>query len=194
MQCVGSCKSGNVSIISPPYAKYTHQRQKKDDKVENMAGRTRYQSSQQKSMLMGSINDMAKNGDFINPEEFLHADADTRLLTLITSINKLHNRFDSLEQGLSGDDGFCARLEKVEGEVEEISSRENTVISEVNMLKGIVQRQEQQISSLSHQVVDLQARLMAENLLISGLIEFESEEGLSQSGPKFSPTSRGSRG
>ena len=186
MQCVNACASkqnADMSITSPPYLKSKDESAVKTKKDDKMAGHTRYQSSQQKSMLMGSIQDMEKNGDFVNAEEFLKADSDTRLLALITSLNKLHNRFDNLEADISGEKGFCARLEKVEIDLAEVNEKSVGAANDVQILKGIVHKQENQIASLTGQVVDLQARLMSENLVIVGIIEFNTDEEITAGPP-----------
>ena len=184
MQCSLKCSTNDSTIVSPPYCKEvsvvnTNLQRQQNDKNSKMSGRTRYQSAQQKALLMGSLEDMAKNNEeFVNPDDFLKSDSEARLLTLITSINKIHLKIDGIESTLSGDDGLCARVEKVESKIVDVSEQGTCLESEVKLLKGIAQRQEEQIGSLMGKVSDIQSRMMSENLIITGIIEFEKEQEL----------------
>ena len=187
MQCLSS-HSQTTTVSSPPYIKVTpktkkgkreHERRKDGDKKTDMAaqGRTRYQSQQNQAALMGSLEDISSSNDFVKPDEFLKADSDTRLLTLITSLNKLHHKFDALNGDIHDEsNGIIPRLKSIEEEVEEVQSENSTLKFEWEIMKGTVQRQAQQIESLTGQVIDVTARLMGENLLFSGIGEKKSEK------------------
>ena len=61
--------------------------------------RTRNKSYQQ-AVIMSSFEDMAKEADFIDPEAFAKSDNDAKLLTIITSLNKLHTKLDTVNNDI----------------------------------------------------------------------------------------------
>ena len=181
MQCLLKCDANkSLAIVSPPYesalaSKSTpkqlkHDKRSKQREVDKMSGRTRSKSTQQKDSQMGTLEDMAES-NFIEPDVFLKSDQETRLLTIITGINKIHHRFDKLEQEFSKENGVLPRLTKVESAVEEVSSEGCKYKSELDILKGVVQRQEEQIGALTSQILDVKSRMMSEHLIMSGIVE-----------------------
>ena len=73
--------------------------------------RTRNKSYQQ-ATLHDEIVEMAKEADFINPETFAKADIEEKLTTLMTSLNKLHNKFDTINDNLNKEpDGLIPKLD-----------------------------------------------------------------------------------
>ena len=49
---------------------------------------------------MGTIEEMARQSDFINPEAFATSSMDKKLLTMVTSLNRLHTKFNGVHDNI----------------------------------------------------------------------------------------------
>ena len=141
--------------------------------------RVKQKSQQQNSTNMPSIAEEEpgqpkSNPDFISLETFDKTTQDQKLTTIITSLNKLHNKFDSIHNDLYKDkDGIVARIETVEDGSEAILDDQELMKFEMSIMKGVIQKQECQIDQLLKKVDDLASRQMSSNVTISGITEGE---------------------
>ena len=135
-------------------------------KSSNRITRSRNKSYQQ------AMDDTGKPAvqDFIAVETFEKTNQDQKLVTIITSLNKLHTKLDTINNDLYKEkEGVWAKLESAEDNVEKVADDTEMVKFEMAILKGVVQRQEKQIEQLQNKVQDLTVRQMTNNIIISGL-------------------------
>ena len=140
-------------------------------KVSSMSSwyRTRNKSYQQET-LDSNFEEMVKEADFINPETFSKANINEKLTTLMTSLNKLHRKFDTINDDLSKEaDGIVPKLDKQREDLDTVLEETDILKFEVCILRGVVHKQEKQISSLTERVNDLVMRSMSDNIVITGL-------------------------
>ena len=176
------------SIKSPPYVMAAspgkvHIPTKKDHETfvyPKRKSRIPFTRSRNKSYQQAATAGMTEEGkavsDFIAKESFEKISHDDKLLTIITSLNKIHTKLDNVHTDLYKDkDGLWCRLESNEDQVVTTQSDQEVMRFEMSVMKGVIQRQEKQIESLVDRVNDLTARQMAANITISGLIE-EADE------------------
>ena len=134
--------------------------------------RSRNKSYQQATQQGTAMEEVAKVSDFVPVEAFQKSDSDQKLTTIITSLNKLHNKLDNVNSDLYREkDGIWTCLENAEESVEEILDENERLKFNLKVLQGVVQKQERQIQHLITKVEDLTARQMNDNITISGLIE-----------------------
>ena len=181
MQCLSKNKPQHQTVASPPYIQTGLREDQKNEtgykSARKMAAtqiRTRFQSQKETSSNpMGSIEDMMKESKgFVNPEDFLKSNEETKLMTLITSMNKLHAKFDTLNEDLyKEEEGFVPRLGAVEADISDVQNENAQLRSDLKIIKGVVQRQEEKIASITDQLIELTGRSMAENLVFSGVHE-----------------------
>ena len=140
----------------------------------------------------------------INMEDFEVVDMNDKLNLLMSAINKInttfHLKFEELTQTFQRDvTGVAARVTALETTTEELMARvddmesntapENVIIrlnsleaenaqlrDELTIVKGLVQVQDKQIVTNKNKIVDLTARSMAKNIVISGIEGDDGEE------------------
>ena len=138
--------------------------------------RTHNKSHQQPVSTGATIEDQTKMSDFINPESVEKISQDQKLAIIITSLNKLHNKFDNIHTDLYKEkDGMWARLEGAEDQIESTCENTDNLKFELVIMKGIVDRQQKQIEHLTAKVDDLTLRQMSSNITISGLLPAVTE-------------------
>ena len=181
-------KTSNVSegLISPPYAMQSPGKQlpsKKDHELftfPKKRNKTPFTRSRNKSYQKATNPEDATSkviSDFIAPDMFEKSDHDQKLTTIITSLNKLHNKLDSINTDLYKEkDGIWPRLETAEDSLENVADSQDSLRFEMTVMKGVIQKQEEQITTLVHKVDELTMRSMAANITISGLIQEEATE------------------
>ena len=204
MQCALKCAAGNKDIISPPYTlnrtqltpsppKSVQRQIIKHEAYKMSEFRTRNRSyrqalgailedteprtTQQHNFNMSSKDKKGTSTDFVNPDQFSKATMEDKLVTLVTSLNKLHTKIDTINTDLhKEEEGFIPRFIQAEVNIEDILDENEALKFEVGILKGLAHRQQEQILNLNGRVDDLVSRQMSDNILISGLI-FKQEEG-----------------
>ena len=139
--------------------------------------RSRNKSYQQATQSEDSTTAAKVASDFISPEMFSKADSDQKLASILTSLNKLHSKFDTINTELYRDkDGVWPRLETAEDNLATTMDTQEMMKFEMAVMKGVIQKQEVQIGMLTKKVEDLTARSMSSNITISGLIVNDSDE------------------
>ena len=189
MQCAGrllrsgcASKEDQVSLpLSPPYS---YELSSSNGRYI-MTTRTRSRSNQQGKPSPSSSAPVKDNevmskptvSGFINPDSFTKSSIDDNLLTLVTSLNVLHQKFDNVDSDLNKDEeGLVPRFKEVEDNINDVIDENDALRFELDILKGVVHRQETQIESLIGKVNDLTARQMTDNVIISGLLPPSKEE------------------
>ena len=100
--------------------------------------------SYQQAVLKGTLLDMAKQVDFIDAEAFVKGTHDQKLLTIISSLNKLHVKFDGVYEDIHNEkEGINAKLNEITETVENLVTEGEQHNFEIKMLRGVVARQEQ---------------------------------------------------
>ena len=121
-----------------------------------------------------------KKQDLISPDQFSKSDMDTEMLTLITSLNKLHQKIDSFTGELhseeEGKEGITPRLTQVVADASTALGESASLKFEVGILKGVVHKQQQQISMLTSKINDFTARQMNDNLIVTGILPSEESD------------------
>ena len=183
MQCLAKphLKGKRSPIKSPPYVQdatskdiFTPQR------VHNMETREtrRRNKSYMQATTMGTIEEMAKQADFINPEAFNKASMDEKLLTMVTSLNKLHVKFDAMDEILhKKDEGLVPKMEALGTDVDDIAVEHDGIKFELEITKGLLHKQGLQIQQILEKLTDISARQMKDNLTITGLVEPQNGQG-----------------
>ena len=138
----------------------------------------------------------------VKMEDFEAVDINDKLNLLMAAINKIntgfHYKFEELSRRI--DEDMTSHMEKYESLQQEITARiddlgnnlpqnatllkciedleaENSMLQDdVTVIKGLLQVQDKQISGNKEKIVDLTACSMANNVVISGLLETEKEE------------------
>ena len=119
--------------------------------------------------------------------EFLEADNNTsKMIKLIKCVEGLHNTMDSQDKKLvaldDADnhpiDGVEPQLQKVQlqvedtmGKVTKLEAENKSLHVELDLVKGQFLKHEKKLSIQSEKLVDLTARSMSNNIMISGLPE-----------------------
>ena len=183
MSCLWNCKTSANWYKSPPYGGFSRivtTSKGVDPYKMSKSGspyKTRKQSqSHRQAVLMGSIEEMAKQSDFIDPEAFAKSDNDDKLLTIITSLNKLHNKFDSINDELYKEsregekEGLVQRVADATVHIGDLTIEKENQQADMLIMKGIIARQEQQIDMLNRKVNELQSRQMSDYMSITGLL------------------------
>ena len=142
-----------------------------EDSGRILRGRNKSYQQAQASGAMGSITEGEESSDFINPDSFAKSTVDDKLTIIMASLNKLHNKFDTVHDVLyEKDTGLVPRMDAAEEKIEKLEETEEYSEFNITVVKGILHRQQQQIQTLTDQVGDLQTRLMSENIMITGLL------------------------
>ena len=124
----------------------------------------------------------------INMEDFQKVDINDKLDLLMAAINKIntnfHYKFTELSKKLTDEEqGALPRLHDVEVSVSEIQDRLDTLeatnaqlLDELEVVKGILQVQDKTISNNASRIINLTARSMSKNVVISGVTGDEKGE------------------
>ena len=126
------------------------------------------------NLLMSAINKVNTNFhlkiDSIKVELLGHKTAMEPCIKELEKLNQeLTARVDDLEHKCAGYNDLCERTEKIELENAKLKD-------DVAILKGFVQVQDKAISSNQKKIVDLTARSMANNVIVSGIPETDVNE------------------
>lgn len=173
--------------------KTTEMPESQENKKEMRRGR---HSSYRKAVEsdMGTIQELLTGP--IDEKEFQIANTDDKLSILASQFNKINMTFDNelrevnkkldqkltqIENSIEDEEGIKTKLAEVESNFLEVQERctalenqNDTLRREVDILKGVVHRQDIHISSLNNKVTFLTARSMEKNLVISGIEEFRN--------------------
>ena len=178
------CVNPTANITSPPYTidmaslSPSSTPSKKDHelfiipkkRIKTPFTRSRNKSYQQATGALAMDGDKA-GADFIPQDTFEKCNNEQKLTTIITSLNKLHNKLDNINVDLYKEkDGLWPRVEVAEDSIDTVLDQNAALKFEFSIMKGVIQKQEQQIGQLMEKVNDLTARQMSDNIMISGLV------------------------
>ena len=114
--------------------------------------------------------------DFIALDSFKKSNQEDKLSTIMASLNKLHTKLDTVNSNLYREnDGVWCRLETAEESPETAIDNQEVLKFEMEIMKGVIHRQEGQIAEPTKKVNNLTARQMSANITILGLLEMEDE-------------------
>lgn len=130
--------------------------------------------------------DIEEVDEFESMEELLPNDAG--LKQIIEKINEIGKRVEAMEfMVFNQETGLKGRVasqqvkaETSQGKLLFMSKEYKTVKQDLTVIKGLVQHQAQQIGVLDSKVVDVTARSMAKNIVISGIMEAPNENCIQQ--------------
>lgn len=126
--------------------------------------------------------DIEEEDELFEPLEEPLSD-EANLKEVITKLNEIGRRVESIEFALFNEDvGLKRRTASLELKTETahgkqlfINKEYKTVKQDLAVVKGTLQRQSVQINAMDNKIVDLTARSMAKNMIISGIVENEGE-------------------
>ena len=149
-------------------------------------------------------NKKEKEIPVVSMEDFEVVDVNDKLNLLMAAFNKIntnfHHKFESLTKQLTEDSGIVPRLTAIEAAYEELLARvddgegelakiaenktsitklEDTVAhlqDDIAVLKGFVQVQDCALTECKSRVIDLTARSMSNNIIISGIVGDQEAE------------------
>ena len=147
---------------------------------------------------------LAKIIPVVNMASFEDGDMDDKLNLLMVAMNTIntnfHIKFENLEKKLTDDGGVFSRLSVLEGNYDELLARIDdaegniaiatdnqtkisqlegqvaNMVDEIAVLKGLIQVQDANWRENNKKIVDLTARSMANNVIISGLTGEDAKE------------------
>ena len=141
-------------------------------KMDPRMTRSRHKTEYQKEVMAGSIKDLIKESDFINPDQFVKYDNDTKLLTMIASLNRLHHKFDTVCTDVYKEEsGLAAKINSAKDDIIDVKEDQEGMKFEMQIMKGVIGRLEQQVKSLNQRLQDLTSRQMGDNIIISGITD-----------------------
>ena len=124
----------------------------------------------------------------INMEDFQKVEVNNKMDLLMVAINKIntnfHHKFEDLKKQLSDEeDSVLPRLQDVEqnymdllNRVDALENTNATLMDELEIVKGILQVQDNKIASNAKKTTDLMAHNMSKNVVINGLVKDEKDE------------------
>ena len=126
--------------------------------------------------LMCSLQDVLNKETLINMEELEKATVDSKVDILTQAILNVNNKFASVHQIINDpSDGLHTRLEDDSTTVQAIKEENKTLKKELEITKGILEKQSVEIDSLKSKITAINAKSMKSNITISGLPEEEDE-------------------
>lgn len=142
---------------------------------------TRNRRSKHNSAPGSYMGDIEEVDEFESCEEHLPMDAG--LKQIIDKINEIGKRVEAMEFSVFNQEtGLRPRMASQEVKAETshgkllfMAKEYKAVKQDLTVIKGLVQRQAQQIGVLDSKVVDVTARSMAKNIVISGILESQNE-------------------
>ena len=126
----------------------------------------------------GAMTEVIPLAPIVNMNDFFQVKGEEKLNLLMVAIDKINTTFQYKINRYSvflidEEDGVFLRLRDCEREVDDqhfrmdkLEETNKSLVSDVEMLKGIIQVQQNKISSLQKQVVDLRKRSMKNNVVI----------------------------
>lgn len=118
--------------------------------------------------------------DYESFEEPLSEDVSLKEVTI--KINEIGKRVENIEYAVYSEMGLKAcmadqeiKAEKADGKMLFMSKECHAVKHDLGIVKGVLQRHDTQISTAEHKLTDITARSMAQNMIISGIIEHTDE-------------------
>lgn len=152
-------------------------------KIQVFARRLRSKHNSAPGSYMHAIEE---EEEFDSIEESLPEDAGLR--QVIDKLNEIGKRVETMEFAIFNQDtGLKQRVASQEASTETahgkllfMSKECKAVKHDIGVVKGLIQRQARQIDSLDSKVVDVTARGMAKNVVISGILKAKNEDPTKQ--------------
>ena len=189
-------KSATNPLVDPPATplqrtvlQLVREEEIRKDTPVNVTGTTDIDTTPKISTQTGTVKDPKQQEvPVINMKDFQNVDMESKLDLLMAAINKIntnfHYKFEDLKKNLTDkEDGVFPRLREVEATCDDLVSRiddlesKNAALSdEVEILKGLLQVQDQKVARHESKIIDLTARSMSNNILISGITNDVKDE------------------
>lgn len=108
---------------------------------------------------------------------------DVSLKEVIMKLNDISKRVEDIEHTLFDEEGPIKtqlaqhkfKAETCSGKVLFMSKEYKAVKQDLTVVKGLLQKQHRQVENMDHKIIDLTARSMSMNMIISGVVEHRSE-------------------
>lgn len=163
--------------MPPKVAAKTPQKGKGQPKINTFTRKLRSKHNS----APGSFMPVIEEEEFESVEEMLSEDAS--LKDIIDKLNEMGKRMECIEFALYNEDtGIKGRIaeqelkaETAHGKALFMAKEYRSVKQDMSVVKGLIQRHARQIETIDHKLVDITARSMAMNMVISGIIEAKDE-------------------
>lgn len=150
-------------------------------KIKNYTKALRSKHNSAPGSTMDSIVEEEEDNEEIEYEEPLNDEVS--LKEVIHKLNDISKRVEDIEHLLFDEAGSIQRklasqehkVETSSGKLLFMSKEYKAVKQDLAVVKGVLQKQSRQIDNMDNKIVDLTARSMSMNLIMSGLLESRSE-------------------
>ena len=113
----------------------------------------------------------------INEDELAKADMEKKIEMLHQAILNVNNKFANVHRIINNkEDGLHPRLADEETTTTALAEENKSLRHELDIAKGLIAKQDFEISALHNKVTQLTARSMRNNLMIGGLLEEDGED------------------
>ena len=129
-----------------------------------------------RDLLMSTLDDLLSKEDLLNTTDYTKADIDKKFEMLQSAIVNINNKFAKVSQMFNDEEnGLNPRLVEAEESVYAMEEENKQLRFELEIAKGIINKQDQEISIIRDRMTAMTARSMRKNITISGLVEKEQE-------------------
>ena len=128
---------------------------------------------------MATWKQICEDEEAFDESVFEDTSTDEKLNKILASINKMHGKLDALNEALTDDEhGIEPRLTATlilardnDERVLELESENASLKAEVEVLKGLANRYDQDISNMKDKMDFLMSKTMENNIVIGGILE-----------------------
>ena len=136
----------------------------------------RNSATSSRAILMSSLQEVLNKETLIDMDELEKANMEGKVSLLTQAIMNVNNKFSSVHQMMNDpSDGINPRLEDDTTIITAIKEENKTLKRELDITKGILQKQAVEIDGLRSKITSITAKQMKSNITISGLEEEDDE-------------------
>ena len=174
-----------MSCLPLPFGSYyTKEDSIKEDKSFDMSQSQsqrilRNSATSSRNILMSSLQEVLTKETLIDMEELEKTNMEGKVSLLTQAIMNVNNKFSSVHQMFNDpNDGVNPRLDDDSTIVSAIKDENKQLKKELDITKGLLEKQSVQIEGLRSQLTAMKAKQMKSNITISGLDEEEEENSI----------------
>ena len=136
--------------------------------------------------LMSTFEELHNKEDLLNPDNLPSLDSDQKIDLLIEAVRMVNNKFIKVHEMVNdASDGLDPRFTDCEDRVQLMAEENKQLRFELDIVKGLLVKAEEDKKSLKDKVTMLTAQSMKDNIVINGICGDEATEDTAQATQDF---------